>query len=144
MFNGNASNIEVLKTSVKQAVKESTGILDTKLTPASVAASKEINKFVNSFLKKKKSKKIPERTFEEFDILRKKLGGYINAAKNQTDKATAISIKQEYDKFFDDVLDNLLFAGKEGDALLKSNIKKARKLYKEKQDIFGVNPKKDI
>ena len=142
VFNGNASNIEVLKTSVKQAVKDSTGILDSKLTPASVAASKEIDKFVNSFVKKKTSKKIPERTFEEFDILRKKLSGYINAAKNQTDKATAISIKQEYDKFFDDILDNLLFAGKEGDVLLKSNIKKARRLYKEKQDIFGVNPKK--
>ena len=142
VFNGNASNINVLKTSVKQAVKDSTGILDSKLTPASVAASKEINKFVSSFAKKKTSKKVPLRTFNEFDILRKKLGGYINAAKNQTDKATAISIKQEYDKFFDDILDNLLFAGKEGDALLKSNIKKARRLYKEKQDIFGVNPKK--
>ena len=142
VFNGNASNIKVLKTSVKQAVKDSTGILDSKLTPASVAASKEINKFVNSFAKKKTSKKVPLKTFNEFDILRKKLGGYINAAKNQTDKATAISIKQEYDKFFDDTLDNLLFAGKEGDALLKSNIKKARRLYKEKQDIFGVNPKK--
>ena len=142
VFNGNASNIKVLKTSVKQAVKDSTGILDSKLTPASVAASKEINKFVSSFAKKKTSKKVPLKTFNEFDILRKKLGGYINAAKNQTDKATAISIKQEYDKFFDDILDNLLFAGKEGDALLKSNIKKARRLYKEKQDIFGVNPKK--
>ena len=142
VFNGSASNVKVLKTSVKQAVKESTGILDSKLTPASVAASKEIDKFVNSFIKKKTSKKIPTKTFNDFDIVRKKLNGYINAAKNQTDKATAISIKQEYDKFFDDILDNLLFAGKEGDALLKSNIKKARKLYKEKQDIFGVNPKK--
>ena len=142
VFNGSASNIKVLKTSVKQAVKESTGILDSKLTPASVAASKEINKFVSSFAKKKTSKKVPLKTFNDFDVVRKKLNGYINAAKNQTDKATAISIKQEYDKFFDDVLDNLLFAGKEGDALLKSNIKKARKLYKEKQEIFGVNPKK--
>ena len=142
VFNGNASNINVLKTSVKQAVKESTGILDSKLTPASVAASKEINKFISSFVKKKTSKKVPLKTFNDFDMVRKKLSGYINAAKNQTDKATAISIKQEYDKFFDDILDNLLFAGKEGDVLLKSNIKKARKLYKEKQDIFGVNPKK--
>ena len=142
VFNGSASNVNVLKTSVKQAVKDSTGILDSKLTPASVAASKEINKFVSSFAKKKTSKKIPERTFEEFDIVRKKLSGYINAAKNQTDKATAISIKQEYDKFFDDALDNLLFAGKEGDVLLKSNIKRARKLYKDKQNTFGVNPKK--
>jgi len=142
VFNGNASNINVLKTSVKQAVKESTGILDSKLTPASVAASKEINKFVSSFAKKKTSKKIPIKTFNDFDVIRKKLNGYINAAKNQTDKATAISIKQEYDKFFDDTLDNLLFAGREGDALLKSNIKKARKLYKEKQEIFGVNVKK--
>ena len=142
VFNGSASNINVLKTSVKQAVKDSTGILDSKLTPASVAASKEISKFVNSFAKKKTSKKVPLKTFNDFDVLRKKLSGYINAAKNQTDKATAISIKQEYDKFFDDILDNLLFAGKEGDVVLKSNIKRARQLYKEKQEIFGVNPRK--
>jgi len=141
VFNGSASNVKVLKQSVKKAVEEGTGILDTKLTPASVAASKEIDKFVNSFVKKKTSKKIPLKTFNDFDVLRKKLSGYINAAKNQTDKATAISIKQEYDKFFDDTLDNLLFSS-EGTTLLKSNIKKARKLYKEKQDIFGVNPKK--
>ena len=141
VFNGSASNVKVLKQSVKKTVEEGIGILDTKLTPASVAASKEIDKFVNSFVKKKTSKKIPLKTFNDFDVLRKKLSGYINAAKNQTDKATAISIKQEYDKFFDDTLDNLLFSS-EGTTLLKSNIKKARKLYKEKQDTFGVNPKK--
>ena len=39
---------------------------------------------------------VPLKTFNDFDLLRKKLGNYINAAKNQTDKATAISIKQEY------------------------------------------------
>ena len=142
VFNGNASNVKVLKQSVKKAVEESTGVLDSKLTPAALAASKEINKFVSSFAKKKTSKKIPIKTFKDFDIVRKKLSAYINASKNQTDRATAISIKQEYDKFFDDTLDNLLFAGKEGDVLLKKNIKNARRLYREKEEIFGVNPKK--
>ena len=35
-----------------------------------------------------------------------------------------------------------MFAGKEGDVLLKKNIKDARRLYREKEEIFGVNPKK--
>ena len=65
--------INVLKTSVKQAVKDSTGILDSKLTPASVEESKEINKFVSSFAKKKTSKKVPLRTFNEFEYNLKKL-----------------------------------------------------------------------
>jgi len=142
VFNGNASNVKVLKESIKQAVKESTGVLDSRLTPASVAASKEINKFINSFVKKKTQKKVPIKTFNDFDVLRRKLSSFIGAAKNNTDKRTAIAIKQEYDKLFDDTLDNLLFAGKEGDVVLKSNILKARKLYREKEEIFGVNVKK--
>tara|TARA_R110002012_G_scaffold260993_1_gene442766 strand:- start:6 stop:2630 length:2625 start_codon:yes stop_codon:yes gene_type:complete len=142
VFNGNASNVKVLKESVKVAVKDSTGVLDSRLTPASVAASKEINKFINSFVKKKTQKKVPIKTFNDFDVLRRKLSSFIGAAKNNTDKRTAIAIKQEYDKLFDDTLDNLLFAGKEGDVVLKSNILKARKLYREKEEIFGVNVKK--
>ena len=142
VFNGNASNVKVLKKSVEEAVKDSTGVLDSRLTPASVAASKEINKFINSFVKKKTQKKVPIKTFNDFDVLRRKLSSFIGAAKNNTDKRTAIAIKQEYDKLFDDTLDNLLFAGKEGDVVLKSNILKARKLYREKEEIFGVNVKK--
>ena len=143
IFQGTASNVkEVLKQSVKTAVRDSTGILDSKLTPAAVAASKEINKFINSFVKKKSSKKAPVKTFNDFDIMRKKLSAYIGAAKNNTDKTTTIAIKKEFDKLFDDTLDNLLFAGKDGDTVLKSNLKDASKLYKEKAELFGVNVKR--
>jgi len=156
VFNGNESNVKVLLNSVKKvlkdqsqqpysfirAINESTGILDKDLAPAALKSFNEIKKFVNSFKKKKKQKKAPVKTFKDFDIMRKKLDAYIGAAKNNTDKTTAIAIKKEFDKLFDDTLDNLLFAGKEGEAVLKSNIKEARKLYKEKAELFGVNVKK--
>ena len=153
VFNGEASNVQVLLNSVKKTMKdeskqpfrilkgvdESTGILDKDLTPASLKSFNEIKKFVNSFKKKKSSKKIPPKTLNDFESMRKKLNSYIGAAKNDTDKKTAIAIKSEFDKLYDDTLDNLLFAGKEGDEVLKQNIKNARKIFKEKEEVFGVN-----
>ena len=152
IFNGDQSNIQLLLNSVKKTVKdeskqpfsfykaidESTGILDKDLTPASLKAFNEIKKFVNTFKKKKAQKKVPPRTLGEFEVLRKKLSNYINAAKNNTDKKTAIALKSEFDKLYDDTLDNLLFAGKEGDEVLKKNIKKARTAYQNKETIYGV------
>ena len=153
VFNGEASNIQVLLNSVKKTMKdeskqpfrilrgvdESTGILDKDLTPASLKSFNEIKKFVNSFKKKKSSKKVPPKTLNDFESMRKKLNSYIGAAKNDTDRKTAIAIKSEFDKLYDDTLDNLLFAGKEGDEVLKQNIKNARKIFKDKEETFGVN-----
>ena len=152
IFNGDQSNIQLLLNSVKKTVKdeskqpfsfykaidESTGILDKDLTPASLKAFNEIKKFVNTFKKKKAQKKVPPRTLGEFEVMRKKLSNYINAAKNNTDKKTAIALKSEFDKLYDDTLDNLLFAGKEGDEVLKKNIKQARTAYQNKETIYGV------
>ena len=156
VFNGSSSNIELLLNSVKKTIKdetkqpysfnkaieESTGILDPKLTPASVGAYNEVKKFVNSFKKKKNSKKVPPKTLGSFEILRKKLSNYIGAAKTNTDKKTAIAIKSEFDKLYDDTLDNLLFAGKEGDEVIKRELKDARSAYKFKKETFDVAPKK--
>jgi len=156
VFNGSSSNIQLLLNSVKKTIKdetkqpysfnkaieESTGILDAKLTPASVAAYNEVKKFVNTFKKKKSSKKIPPKTLGQFEILRKKLSSYIGAAKTNTDKKTAIAIKQEFDKLYDDTLDNLLFAGKQGDEVIKKDLKNARAAYKFKKETFDVSPKK--
>ena len=156
IFNGDASNIQLLTNSVKKTIKdeskqpynflkaidESTGIMDKDITPASMKAFNEIKSFVNSFKKKKTQKKVPKKTLNDFETMRKKLSSYINAAKNNTDKKTAIAIKQEFDKLYDDTLDNLLFAGKEGDDILKTNIKAARDAFKEKERTFGVNIKK--
>ena len=153
LFNGDASNIQILLNSVKKtlkdeskqpfnflkAVDEGTGILDKDLTPAALKSFNEIKKFVNSFKKKKASKKVPPKTLNDFETMRKKLSGYINAAKNDTDRKTAIAIKSEFDKLYDDTLDNLLFAGKEGDEVLKRNIKNARQIYKNREETFGVN-----
>ena len=153
IFNGDSSNIQVLLNSVKKTMKdeskqpfrilksvdEGTGILDKDLTPAALKSFNEIKKFVNSFKKKKASKKVPLKTLGDFETMRKKLSSYIDAAKNNTDKKTAIAIKTEFDKLYDDTLDNLLFAGKEGDEVLKKNIKKARKVFREKEEVFGVN-----
>ena len=75
----------------------------------------------------------------DFENMRKKLISYINAAKNDTDKKTAIAIKNEFDKLYDDTLDNLLFAGRNGDEILKKNIKNARKFYRDRELTFGVN-----
>lgn len=152
IFNGDQSNIQLLLNSVKKTVKdeskqpfsfykaidESTGILDKDLTPASLKAFNEIKKFVNTFKKKKAQKKVPPRTLGEFEVMRKKLSNYINAAKNNTDKKTAIALKSEFDKLYDDTLDNLLFAGKQGDEVLKKNIKQARTAYQNKETIYGV------
>ncbi len=153
VFNGSESNVQVLLNSVKKTMKdeskqpfrilkgvdEGTGILDKDLTPASLKAFNEIKKFVNSFKSKKTSKKVPLKTLNDFETMRKKLSSFIGAAKNDTDKKTAIAIKTEFDKLYDDTLDNLLFAGKEGEVVLKRNIQNARKIYREKELTFGVN-----
>ena len=47
---------------ILRGVDESTGILDKDLTPASLKSFNEIKKFVNSFKKKKSSKKVPPKT----------------------------------------------------------------------------------
>ena len=154
IFNGEASNIQLLTNSVKKTIKdetkqpynflkaidEATGILDTKLTPASTQAFKEIKSFVNSFKKKKSQKKVPPKTLNDFEIMRKKLANFIGAAKNDTDKKTAIAIKQEFDKLYNDTMDNLLFAGKEGDEVIKNNLIKAREAFRYKEQTFKNNP----
>jgi len=120
-----------------KAIDESTGIMDKDITPASMKSFlMKLKSFVNSFKKKKTQKKVPKKTLNDFETMRKKLSSYINAAKNNTDKKTAIAIKQEFDKLYDDTLDNLLFAGKEGDDILKTNIKAARDAFKEKERTF--------
>ena len=153
-FNGEASNIQLLTNSVKKtmkdeskqpynflkAVDESTGILDKDITPAANKSFQEIKAFVNSFKKKKSAKKPPKKTLKDFETMRKKLSNFIGAAKNNTDKKTAIAIKQEFDKLYNDTLDNLLFAGKEGDEVLKDNLIDARNAFRYKEQTFNVNP----
>ena len=154
IFNGDRSNIQLLTNSVKKTMKdetkqpynflkaidESTGILDNDITPASNKSFQEIKSFVNSFKKKKAAKKPPKKTLNDFEVMRKKLSSYIGAAKNNTDKKTAIAIKQEFDKLYNDTLDNLLFAGKQGDDVIKDDLIKAREAFRYKEQTYNVNP----
>lgn len=135
VFNAGDSNINVLPSSIQKAIRESTDVIDRELTPATIRA----NQFVNSFVKKvkpKKKEKIKETTFQEFENLRKKISSLFNTAKNPTDKKNLTAIMSEYDKFYDDAIDNALFSG-EPRAL--DAIKNARSQFNLKQKLFGVN-----
>jgi len=135
VFNAGESNINVLPTSIQKSIKESTDIIDKELTPSTIRATQFINNFVKK-VKPQKKKKISVTTFNEFESLRKKISGLIPTAKNPTDKKNLVSVLNEYDKFYDDAIDNALFSG-EQTAL--NAIKQARTEFKLKQKLFGVN-----
>ena len=135
VFNAGESNINVLPTSIQKSIKESTDIIDKELTPSTIRATQFINNFVKK-VKPQKKKKISVTTFNEFESLRKKISGLIPTAKNPTDKKNLVAVLNEYDKFYDDAIDNALFSG-EQTAL--NAIKQARTEFKLKQKLFGVN-----
>ena len=97
-------------------------------------------KFIETFVKNIKSKKIQKTnttTLNSFETLRKKLNGLIGDATSKTDKKNLIAMKQEFDKLYDDAIDNLLFSGKR-EAI--EAIKKARSLFKKREELFAINP----
>jgi len=135
VFNAGDSNIDVLTSSIQKAIKESTDVIDKELTPSTIRA----NQFINNFVKKvkpQKKKKLPVTTFNEFENLRKKISALFPTAKNATDKKNLTAIINEYDKFYDDAIDNALFSGEE---VALNSIKQARSKFNLKQKLFGVN-----
>jgi hypothetical protein len=135
VFNAGDSNINVLSSSIQKAVKESTDVVDKELTPATIRATQFINNFVKK-VKPQKKKKLPVTTFQEFETLRKKITALFPAAKNATDKKNLTAILNEYDKFYDDAIDNALFSGEE---FALNAIKQARSEFNLKQKLFGIN-----
>jgi hypothetical protein len=135
VFNAGDSNISVLSSSIQKAVKESTDVVDKELTPATIRATQFINNFVKK-VKPQKKKKLSVTTFQEFETLRKKITALFPAAKNATDKKNLTAILNEYDKFYDDAIDNALFSGEE---FALNAIKQARSEFNLKQKLFGVN-----
>jgi hypothetical protein len=135
VFNAGESNINVLGSSIQKAIKESTDILDKELTPSTIRATQFINNFVKK-VKPQKKKKLSVTTFNEFESLRKKISGLIPTAKNPTDKKNLVAILNEYDKFYDDAIDNALFSG---EPVALNSIKQARTEFKLKQKLFGIN-----
>ena len=145
VFQAANSNIDNLLASVKKSVEEATAVIDKELTPATIKAQKIINDFVKKYKPKKapknskKSRTIKQAVFNDFVVLKRKLNGAYNASKNNTDRRNVKSIITEWEKFVDDNVDNMIFSGnKNGIELLK----KANKLYKDKELLFGINNKK--
>ena len=144
VFNARNSNIDVLKASVNKAIDDvspttqiaGTGIIDKELTPATL---KGLN-FINAFVKRIKSKKVQKTTPTVFNDFTKEIRKYnqlVKAAKNPTDKKNVVAIKKEFEKFFDDNVDNFLFSGNKDS--LKA-LKLANALYKDKKIKFEPNP----
>ena len=136
VFNGKNSNIDVLLASIQKNIKEGTDIIDKEITPNTIKAMNWINTFVKNSKNKKLQKTTPT-TLNSFETMRKKLNELIGNAPNKTDKKNLIAIKQEFDKLYDDSIDNLLFSGSKSGL---EAIKKARSLFKKKSELFDINP----
>ena len=136
VFNEGGGNINNLQSSIQSAIKEATDVVDKELTPATIRATQYVNNFYKN-IKPQKKKKINVTTLNEFETLRKKISALFPTAKNNTDKKNLTAIINEYDKFYDDAIDNALFSG-EQKAL--DAIKLARSKFSLKQKKFGVNP----
>ena len=136
VFNAQESNINLLPSSMQKSIKEATDIVDKELTPATIRATQYVNQFVKKVLGTKKQK-VSATTFNEFEMLRRKISNLFAAAKNPTDKKNLTAIMQEYDKFYDDAIESALFSG-EPSAI--NAIKQARIENRIKNEKFGVNP----
>ena len=136
VFQAQNSNVDVLLASIQKTIKEGTDIIDKELTPLTLKGMKFIETFVKN-IKSKKIQKTNPTTLNVFETLRKKLNGLIGDAVSKTDKKNLIAMKQEFDKLYDDAIDSLLFSGrKEG----VEAIKKARSLFKKREEVFAINP----
>ena len=127
IFNAQESNIAVLPKNIESAIREKgTDIIDSQLTPNTIRAIQDVKNFVKVIRGTKKRKPIV-KDLNDFENLRKRLNNYkINAFGNpalKSDYKNLVSVVDEFDDFYDDALDNLLFSG-DSDAL--NIIKSAR------------------
>lgn len=137
IFNANASNLKVLPSSVEKAIVDGTAVIDRELTPATVRGIQFVKNFVNKYAPQPVVA-VNKSTLKDFETLRKNINGLVDAAKNPTDKKNVIAIKQEYDKFFDDAVDNALFGSGDNPQAIEA-LKEARALFRERQVLFGQN-----
>jgi len=136
VFNAQESNINLLPSSIQKSIKEATDVVDKELTPATIRATQYVNQFVKNITNTKKQK-VSNTTFNEFENLRKKIQNLYSTAKNPTDKKNINAILQEYDKFYDDAIENALFSGEQSAI---NAIKNARLENRIKQVKFNINP----
>jgi hypothetical protein len=144
VYTGAKSNIQVLNASTQKAVQEATNVVSPKLTPATVESLKEINKFVNKVKKggtvegQGTAKNINPTFFSDFETTRKTLSNLIQTSANKTDKKNTVAVLKEFDKVYDDAIDNALFGSGNNPNALKA-IFNARETFKNRQKLFGIN-----
>ena len=107
VFNAGESNIKNLLTSINKPFNQGE-ILDPALTPATVKGIQFVDDFVNKY-RSTSPRPVTKTTFNDFEILRRKLSILFNATSNKTDRRSLTVVKKEFDKFYDDALDNALF-----------------------------------
>lgn len=146
VYTGPKSNIEVLKASSQKAVQEATNVVSPKLTPSTIESFKVINNFVNKVKKgvtvegQSTTKNINPTFFNDFETTRKTLSNLIQTSANKTDKKNTVAVLKEFDKIYDDTIDNALFGSGNNPNALKA-IFNARETFKNKQKLFGLNDK---
>ena len=134
-YNGAGSNIQLLTNSARKGVIQAIGEIDKEITPLTVQALKKIDEFAKEIIKAERGK-ISPLTLNTFENKRKVLNSIIDSAKG-ADKKGAIAVKKEFDKFYNDAIDNILFSGDE--VALKA-IRGARDAVVQREKMFGLNP----
>ena len=146
VYTGAKSNIQVLNASAQKAVQEASNVVNSELTPATVQSLKEINKFVDKVKEggtiegQGTTKNINPTFFSDFETTRKTLSSLIKTSKNPTDVRNTVAVLKEFDKVYDDAIDNALFGSGNNPNALKA-IFNARETFKNKQKLFGINDK---
>ena len=113
--------------------------LDKELTPGAVRALKSLGRLDEKVVAAGKNARLPFVKLAEFELARRKLGAYIGAAKNPTDKRAATKIKVELDRWLDDAVDNELFAGNANALELLKGARALRRDYGAKFQMKGTD-----
>ena len=155
VFTGSKSNIDLLELNILGALDEADmlfkGTVDKELHPIGWKALDIISNFTKSIDRKNMIVfdnapiTFTNKTYRDFDKVYKQLQGLFGKKLDPADKKVLTLIKNEYDKFIDDSLSNLLFTAADGtNATSLEVVKNATKMSKEHFDLFGSRMGKDF
>ena len=155
VFTGGKSNIDLLELNILGALDEADmlfkGTIDKELHPIGWKALDIIRNFTKSIDRKDMIvfDNVPitftNKTYRDFNKVYKQLQGLFGKKLDPVDKKVLTLIKNEYDKFIDDSLTNLLYTAADvTNATSLEVVKNATKLSKEHFDLFGGRMGKDF
>ena len=149
IYTGGSSNLDVLELSIAQNMKESGGVLAPNITPRTIYALDELKTLINKIKAgstqetKEGIRYVNATDFNDFTSFRKSLSKLYKSATEGEDRANLMAIKEEFDKFTNDALNNALFGSGENKVALEA-VKNARQTFQERRKLFFQNPiKKD-